>query len=290
MVCETCYRAGRAETDSPLEQLQGPILSIAAAKAAAEEGMKNAMALDSVEAGADESTGADAAATRAADVERLALELETLKEKWHTGSRLEACLLELDDARKAAAKAAGADGDGERQHGSAAAANLATDAAASDEADGISDEARAAQAAEVERLATELVGLKEKHSAGSRLEACLLELDQVRKAARVAAMARGGGSNAAVTGANAAGDDAATDDAAGEAAAAARAAELDQLATELNALQEKHGSESRLTATLLELNEVRQMKAARTAELEQAREQLAATLKRAEAAEAAVKA
>ena len=44
------------------------------------------------------------------------------------------------------------------------------------------EEAAAARATEVEQLALELVGLKDKHGAESRLEACLLELDEQRRA------------------------------------------------------------------------------------------------------------
>ena len=59
--------------------------------------------------------------------------------------------------------------------------------AATAEAGGSAAEAEAeaaARAAEVDRLSHELVALKEKHHASSRLEACLLELEEVRSPLR----------------------------------------------------------------------------------------------------------
>ena len=118
-------------------------------------------------------------AARAVEVERLALELEALKEKHNAGSRLEACLLELDQVRKSAAAAQAAARAKAGESGAAGARAEADAAAAAEAAE--AETAAAARAAEVERLSHELVALKEKHNAGSRLEACLLELDHERR-------------------------------------------------------------------------------------------------------------
>ena len=47
--------------------------------------------------------------------------------------------------------------------------------------DAAAEAAAAARAAEIDRLSHELVALKQKHKADSRLEACLLELEEVRR-------------------------------------------------------------------------------------------------------------
>ena len=277
MVCEVCYRAGKAETDNPLEQMSGPVLSIADAKAAAEEGMRNAMAADAAAAAdAPPPMSAEAAAARAVEVERLALELEALKEKHCTGSRLEACLLELEAARKAAGESTAPAAAAAALHGQTSDRSSGQDSASPEGGEADAD-AVAAKAAEVERLALELVALKEKHQAGSRLEACLLELDEVRKRAAAAKAPQPVAESDAVEVSDA--DAVATEaanaaEAEAEAEAAARAAEVDRLSHELVALKEKHNASSRLEACLLELEEVRNSKAALEEELKAVKEQL----------------
>ena len=212
----------------------------------------------------------EAAAARAAEVERLALELEALKEKHATESRLEACLLELDAARKAAGVASAS--AAAALHGQSSGRSSEASAEAGGETDA---DAAAARAAEVDRLAHELVALKEKHRAGSRLEACLLELDEVRKRAAAAQASQPVVAAGAADEANDA-HAAAAEVAAAEAEAAARAAEVDRLSHELVALKEKHRASSRLEACLLELEEVRNSKVALEEELRAVKEQLGA--------------
>ena len=96
-----------------------------------------------------------------------------------TGGIAEEEPVEVSEALEASAS--GGDADGSSAEGEGVAGSEGAAAPPPPAVMGIVG-AGDADAADIDELAKELVALKEKHSAGSRLEACLRELDEQRKA------------------------------------------------------------------------------------------------------------
>ena len=95
MVCEVCYRAGRATV--PYDELVE--LPTAGAAAAAAEAEAEAAATAAQAQAQAEAANSAAAVEAAAKASALEIELAALKAKHQAGSRLEAVLMELDEER-----------------------------------------------------------------------------------------------------------------------------------------------------------------------------------------------
>ena len=120
MLCEVCYNSGRAQTSDALAQVSGPplpseapappVAAVAPAATAVDADAADAGAAGEAAAAGDgalqaaseavDPAAAAAAAEAAARQKALELDLYALKEKHGAESRLEACLMEIDEQKR----------------------------------------------------------------------------------------------------------------------------------------------------------------------------------------------